>query len=295
MPFLADQSDWYCSETLQYFLHVPNNKCSFLSGLLSPLTPKKEWESLATCNLSSDTSSVSRESRDSRGSRGDPRDPRGDLRDPRDPRGDPRDPRGDPRDPRGDPRDPRSDPRGDPRDPRDSGPLVSPQPTGTRGNLASQPGTESESLSDMSVRGLDLLKYAFISNDGSYRCIECEKVQILKSFKNKYSFQRHAFLYHEGIARKVFPCPVCAKEFSRPDKMKQHLKQVHDCIIPKSEPTPPSPSDFVLNPFLNLGDPSCMEAKLAGLKDPGSSVFKLISQMAGHSGHLQAPGGQGAS
>merc|ERR1711944_214301 len=113
-----------------------------------------------------------------------------------------------------------------------SGPSSNPQPTGTRGNLASQPGTESESLSDMSVRGLDLLKYAFISNDCSYRCIECEKVQILKSFKNKYSFQRHAFLYHEGIARKVFPCPICAKEFSRPDKMKQHLKQVHDCIIP---------------------------------------------------------------
>jgi len=181
----------------------------------------------------------------------------------------------------------------DSRDSRDRGPLTSPgpTPTGTRGNLASQPGTESESLSDMSVRGLDLLKYAFISNDGSYRCIECEKVQILKSFKNKYSFQRHAFLYHEGIARKVFPCPVCAKEFSRPDKMKQHLKQVHDCIIPKSEAPPPSPSDFVLNPFLNLGDPTSMEAKIGSLKDS----FKLISQMASHSAHLKSPGGQGAS
>ena len=150
----------------------------------------------------------------------------------------------------------------------------------------------------MSVRGLDLLKYAFISNDGSYRCIECEKVQILKSFKNKYSFQRHAFLYHEGIARKVFPCPVCAKEFSRPDKMKQHLKQVHDCIIPKSEPTPPSPSDFVLNPFMHLGDPMGMDSKLH-MKDTTTNMFKLISQMAGHSvghpGHLKAPGGQGAS
>jgi len=176
---------------------------------------------------------------------------------------------------------------------KEKGPLTSPgpTPTGTRGNLASQPGTESESLSDMSVRGLDLLKYAFISNDGSYRCIECEKVQILKSFKNKYSFQRHAFLYHEGIARKVFPCPVCAKEFSRPDKMKQHLKQVHDCIIPKSEALPPSPSDFILNPFLNLGDPTSMEATIGSLKDS----FKLISQMATHSAHLKSPGGQGAS
>ena len=238
------------------------NSFSLLSGLLSP---KKEWETMEKSVNSSDTSSVSRESRDSRA------------------------------------------------ESRSSGPLLSPgpppvsssssgsggsgnpQPTGTRGNLASQPGTESESLSDMSVRGLDLLKYAFISNDGSYRCIECEKVQILKSFKNKYSFQRHAFLYHEGIARKVFPCPVCAKEFSRPDKMKQHLKQVHDCIIPKSEAPPPSPSDFVLNPFLSLGDPVALDAKLGGLKDPSNNMYKLISQMATHSAHLKSPGGQGAS
>ena len=53
----------------------------------------------------------------------------------------------------------------------------SPNPNaGTRGNLASQPGTDPESLQDMSVRGLDLLKYAHIASDGSYRCIQCEKV-----------------------------------------------------------------------------------------------------------------------
>ena len=118
--------------------------------------------------------------------------------------------------------------------PKGSGSVQSPNPhAGTRGNLSSQPGTDPESLQDMSVRGLDLLKYAHIASDGSYRCIQCEKVQIMKSFKNKYSFQRHAFLYHEGTNRKVFPCPVCQKEFSRPDKMKQHLKQVHDCIMEK--------------------------------------------------------------
>ena len=83
-------------------------------------------------------------------------------------------------------------------------------------------------LSEMSVRGLDLLRYATLSPDGTYRCIECDRVQITKNFKNKYSFQRHAFLYHEGAARKVFPCTVCKKEFSRPDKMKQHLKQAHE-------------------------------------------------------------------
>ena len=84
----------------------------------------------------------------------------------------------------------------------------------------------SEPLSEMSVRGLDLFKYASIE-DGVYRCMECEKLRIPKTFKNKYSFQRHAFLYHEGNMRKVFPCPVCAREFSRPDKMKNHLKSIH--------------------------------------------------------------------
>ena len=85
----------------------------------------------------------------------------------------------------------------------------------------------SEPLSEMSVRGLDLFKYASIEN-GVYRCIECEKLCIPKTFKNKYSFQRHAFLYHEGNMRKVFPCPVCSREFSRPDKMKNHLRSIHE-------------------------------------------------------------------
>lgn len=241
------------------------------------LSPKKEgWERELEKSLSSsDTSSLSRESREThRESRESQRES---LRESQESRAE------------------RPVSSKDLRERAAPGPLVSPGPqhTGTRGNLASQPGTESESLQDMSVRGLDLLRYAFISNDGSYRCTECEKVQILKSFKNKYSFQRHAFLYHEGIARKVFPCPVCAKEFSRPDKMKQHLKQVHDCIIPKTEASPPSPSDFVLNPFLNLGDP--MDYSQAKLKDPHTNVFQLISQMASHSAHLKSPGGQGAS
>ena len=174
--------------------------------------------------------------------------------------------------------------------------------TGTRGNLASQPGAEAESLQDMSVRGLDLLKYAHIASDGSYRCIQCEKVQIVKSFKNKYSFQRHAFLYHEGNNRKVFPCPVCQKEFSRPDKMKQHLKQVHDCIIPKHESgssnATPHPSHFLINPFLApRDDPAAAldASKLGGLKDSGRDVFKLMSQIASHTANLKSPGGQGAS
>ena len=186
---------------------------------------------------------------------------------------------------------------------------------GTRGNLASQPGTDAESLQDMSVRGLDLLKYAHIASDGSYRCIQCEKVQIVKSFKNKYSFQRHAFLYHEGANRKVFPCPVCQKEFSRPDKMKQHLKQVHDCIIPKHEagagpgagpgPVPPHPAHFLINPFLApLDDPAVSAvAAMDGLKEAAGrdTVFKLMSQLSAHQHHatvagsLKSPGGQGAS
>jgi hypothetical protein len=163
-------------------------------------------------------------------------------------------------------------------------------PAGTRGNLSSQPGPDSESLSDMSVRGLDLLKYAQISSDGSYRCLECEKMEIAKSFKNKYSFQRHAFLYHEGKQRKVFPCPVCLKEFSRPDKMKQHLKQVHDCIIPKSE-TAPQPAHFLINPYLALEDQAVMEAKVA---ESGNEMFKLMSRLVGQ-GNMNSAGGQGAS
>merc|ERR1712168_351125 len=146
----------------------------------------------------------------------------------------------------------------------------------------------------MSVRGLDLLKYAQISADGSYRCLECDKMQILKSFKNKYSFQRHAFLYHEGQQRKVFPCPVCQKEFSRPDKMKQHLKQVHDCIIPKTASgtgsgagSLASPSHFMIPPYLAGLEEAAMEAKLQPAT-PGSEMFKLMSRLVQH-GHVPAP------
>ncbi|KAL1140954.1 hypothetical protein AAG570_000882 [Ranatra chinensis] len=90
----------------------------------------------------------------------------------------------------------------------------------------------AEALTEMSVRGLNLFRYASVS-EGVYQCMECAKADIMKTFKNKYSFQRHAFLYHEGQQRKVFPCPVCSKEFSRPDKMKNHMKTVHDCFVPK--------------------------------------------------------------
>ena len=99
---------------------------------------------------------------------------------------------------------------------------------GRRGRGRNRDRAHQRSLSEMSVRGLDLLRYATLAPDGTYRCIECDRLQITKNFKNKYSFQRHAFLYHEGAARKVFPCTVCKKEFSKPDKMKQHLKQAHE-------------------------------------------------------------------
>ncbi|XP_065225255.1 protein tramtrack, alpha isoform isoform X1 [Planococcus citri] len=95
----------------------------------------------------------------------------------------------------------------------------------------------AEQLTEMSVRGLNLFRYACI-DEGVYKCLECAKTDIVKTFKNKYSFQRHAFLYHEGCQRKVFPCPVCGKEFSRPDKMKNHMKTVHDCFMPKEVMVP---------------------------------------------------------
>jgi len=101
-----------------------------------------------------------------------------------------------------------------------------------RRRATSQSQDPAEQLTEMSVRGLNLFRYASI-NEGIYQCTECAKMDITKTFKNKYSFQRHAFLYHEGQQRKVFPCPVCSKEFSRPDKMKNHMKTVHDCFMPK--------------------------------------------------------------
>lgn len=101
-----------------------------------------------------------------------------------------------------------------------------------RRRATSQSQDPAEQLTEMSVRGLNLFRYASIS-EGVYQCTECAKVDVQKTFKNKYSFQRHAFLYHEGHQRKVFPCPVCHKEFSRPDKMKNHMKTVHDCFMPK--------------------------------------------------------------
>lgn len=96
----------------------------------------------------------------------------------------------------------------------------------------STPDDQAEQLTEMSVRGLNLFRYASIS-EGVYKCVECAKDNVQKTFKNKYSFQRHAFLYHEGTQRKVFPCPMCGKEFSRPDKMKNHMKTTHECFVTK--------------------------------------------------------------
>lgn len=107
-----------------------------------------------------------------------------------------------------------------------------PQRRRARRRAASSSQDPAEQLTEMSVRGLNLFRYASVT-EGVYKCMECAKVDVIKTFKNKYSFQRHAFLYHEGCQRKVFPCPVCAKEFSRPDKMKNHMKTVHDCFMPK--------------------------------------------------------------
>lgn len=113
-------------------------------------------------------------------------------------------------------------------------PLSGRQPVKRRQRRRATSGSSdpAEQLTEMSVRGLNLFRYASV-NEGIYQCTECAKVDVQKTFKNKYSFQRHAFLYHEGQQRKVFPCPVCGKEFSRPDKMKNHMKTVHDCFMPK--------------------------------------------------------------
>lgn len=134
-----------------------------------------------------------------------------------------------------------------------------------RANSASN--DPAEQLTEMSVRGLNLFRYASV-NEGIYQCTECAKENIQKTFKNKYSFQRHAFLYHEGKQRKVFPCPVCFKEFSRPDKMKNHMKTTHECYMPK---------DCVLpSGYLQMGNESPI---LAGLKIEGSPILQMGLKM----------------
>lgn len=112
-----------------------------------------------------------------------------------------------------------------------------PQRRRVRRKANSPADDQAEHLTEMSVRGLNLFRYATIY-EGIYQCTECAKENIQKTFKNKYSFQRHAFLYHEGTQRKVFPCPVCSKEFSRPDKMKNHMKMTHEAFMPKVEVYP---------------------------------------------------------
>jgi len=99
--------------------------------------------------------------------------------------------------------------------------------------MAGSNSNNTEQLQEMSIRGLNLFRYASVSEEGMYRCIPCEKEHVTRTFKNKYSFQRHAYLYHEGNQRKVFPCLVCGREFSRPDKLKHHLKTVHDYAVPR--------------------------------------------------------------
>lgn len=115
----------------------------------------------------------------------------------------------------------------------------------------------------MSVRGLNLFKYAVISH-GVYQCTECAKENVQKTFKNKYSFQRHAFLYHEGAQRKVFPCPLCGKEFSRPDKMKNHLKTTHECYMGKDMQFSP------LNFLIGSGGPEMISNNNNDNKDDDS-------------------------
>ncbi|EDW67395.2 uncharacterized protein Dvir_GJ23101 [Drosophila virilis] len=106
---------------------------------------------------------------------------------------------------------------------------------------------QAEHLTEMSVRGLDLFRYASVV-EGVYRCTECAKENMQKTFKNKYSFQRHAFLYHEGKHRKVFPCPQQQQQspydcqdnaLLLPDvvKLEQEPEQDQDM-----EPTPATPT-----------------------------------------------------
>ena len=65
---------------------------------------------------------------------------------------------------------------------------------GRRGRGRHRDRVHQRSLSEMSVRGLDLLRYATLAPDGTYRCIECERLQMAKNFKNKYSCEYNTAL-----------------------------------------------------------------------------------------------------
>ena len=175
---------------------------------------------------------------------------------------------------------------------------------GRRGRLRSPEDANGEDrgtkqFSEMSVRGLDLLRYAAIASDGTYRCLECDRVQITKHFKNKYSFQRHAFLYHEGVERKVFPCVICQKEFSRPDKMKSHLKTAHDCVMPKSAAAAAAaaaaadPATAAAMAAAGM-DPAMLFNPLLGLDPTGSDGKATGRKMSGRGRNANAAAG-GAS
>ncbi|XP_029720853.2 protein tramtrack, alpha isoform isoform X2 [Aedes albopictus] len=144
---------------------------------------------------------------------------------------------------------------------------------------------QAEALTEMSVRGLNLFRYASIS-DGVYQCMECAKENVQKTFKNKYSFQRHAFLYHEGAQRKVFPCPVCNKEFSRPDKMKNHLKTTHESYMPKADPV--YPMGFINEPGQIPPNHTATAAKIESVLSAIQLQQHLSLQKELHSQHAAA-------
>lgn len=144
-----------------------------------------------------------------------------------------------------------------------------PQRRRVRRKANSPADDQAEHLTEMSVRGLNLFRYATIY-EGIYQCTECAKENIQKTFKNKYSFQRHAFLYHEGTQRKVFPCPVCSKEFSRPDKMKNHMKMTHEAFMPKVEVYPLS--------YLMGGGGDMPQMTSPGTQQPTNQQQKKLQQ-----------------
>ncbi|XP_073844634.1 uncharacterized protein [Musca autumnalis] len=94
-----------------------------------------------------------------------------------------------------------------------------------RHRITTESNMEKEYLEKMSVRGLDTQNIKSMI-DGIIHCLLCSQNGVTKTFKNQYSFQRHVFLLHSGI-RKIFRCPICNSEFSRPDKMNEHKKTKH--------------------------------------------------------------------
>nr|XP_029707670.1 protein tramtrack, alpha isoform-like [Aedes albopictus] len=89
-----------------------------------------------------------------------------------------------------------------------------------------------------------------------------------------------------GCPAEVFPCPVCNKEFSRPDKMKNHLKTTHESYMPKADPV--YPMGFINEPGQIPPNHTATAAKIESVLSAIQLQQHLSLQKELHSQHAAA-------